>query len=85
MSASGNDRDVAVLGVGMHPWGKWGRNFVSYGVHAAREALKDSGVAWAAHVGGFVFGVLGGLIWKARGGGRGPSPARIRYANEPPY
>jgi acetyl-CoA acetyltransferase len=38
--------DVAVLGVGMHPWGKWGRHFVSYGVHAAREALKDSGVAW---------------------------------------
>jgi acetyl-CoA acetyltransferase len=30
----------------MHPWGKWGRNFVSYGVHAAREALKDSDVAW---------------------------------------
>jgi acetyl-CoA acetyltransferase len=39
-------RDVAVLGVGMHPWGKWGKNFVSYGVHAAREALKDSGVDW---------------------------------------
>jgi acetyl-CoA acetyltransferase len=39
-------KDVAVLGVGMHPWGKWGRNFVSYGVHAAREALGDSGVAW---------------------------------------
>lgn len=38
--------DVAVLGVGMHPWGKWGRNFVSYGVHAARAALGDSGVAW---------------------------------------
>jgi membrane associated rhomboid family serine protease len=46
---------------------------------------QDSGVAWAAHVGGFVFGVLGGLVWKARGGGRGPEPARIRYANEPPY
>ena len=43
---SNNDRDVAVLGVGMHPWGKWGKHFVSYGVHAAREALKDSGVAW---------------------------------------
>ena len=28
--------DVAVLGVGMHPWGKWGRNFVEYGV--ARRA-----------------------------------------------
>jgi acetyl-CoA acetyltransferase len=41
-----NSHDVAVLGVGMHPWGKWGRNFVSYGVHAAREALKDSDVAW---------------------------------------
>lgn len=39
-------RDVAVAGVGMHPWGKWGRNFVSYGVHAARAALADSGIAW---------------------------------------
>ena len=38
--------DVAVLGVGMHPWGKWGRSFVSYGVHAAREALDDAAVAW---------------------------------------
>ena len=23
-------RDVAILGVGMHPWGKWGRNFAEY-------------------------------------------------------
>lgn len=38
--------DVAVLGAGMHPWGKWGRSFVSYGVHAAREALADAGVDW---------------------------------------
>jgi len=38
--------DVAVLGVGMHPWGKWGRSFVGYGVHAAREALADAGVDW---------------------------------------
>ena len=38
--------DVAVLGVGMHPWGKWGKSFVSYGVHAARAALKDAAVAW---------------------------------------
>jgi acetyl-CoA acetyltransferase len=30
----------------MHPWGKWGRHFVSYGVHAARLALEDAGVAW---------------------------------------
>jgi acetyl-CoA acetyltransferase len=41
-----DDRDVAVLGVGMHPWGKWGRNFVEYGVAAARAALADAGVQW---------------------------------------
>jgi len=39
--------NTAVLGVGMHPWGKWGRSFVSYGVHAARAALADAGVPWA--------------------------------------
>ena len=38
--------DVAVLGVGMHPWGKWGRNFVEYGLVAAEAALDDAGVAW---------------------------------------
>ncbi len=38
--------DVAVLGVGMHPWGKWGRNFVEYGVKAARDALADAGLEW---------------------------------------
>lgn len=38
--------EIAILGAGMHPWGKWGRNFVEYGVAAAREALKDSGVPW---------------------------------------
>ncbi|MER6946594.1 lipid-transfer protein [Nonomuraea sp. NPDC000554] len=38
--------NVVVLGVGMHPWGKWGRPFVEYGVAAAREALRDAGIAW---------------------------------------
>jgi acetyl-CoA acetyltransferase len=38
--------EVAILGVGMHPWGKWGRNFVEYGVKAAEDALSDSGLAW---------------------------------------
>ena len=42
MSAS----DVAVLGVGMHPWGKWGRPFTEYGVVAARAALADAGIDW---------------------------------------
>ncbi|RSS39266.1 lipid-transfer protein [Streptomyces sp. WAC07061] len=39
--------DVAVLGVGMHPWGKWGRSFVEYGRAAARAALADAGLEWA--------------------------------------
>ena len=38
--------EVAVLGAGMHPWGKWGRNFVEYGLVAAEAALDDAGVAW---------------------------------------
>ncbi|WP_129310436.1 lipid-transfer protein [Streptomyces sp. L2] len=38
--------DVAVLGVGMHPWGKWGRGFVEYGTAAARAALADAGLRW---------------------------------------
>ena len=39
-------QEIAILGVGMHPWGKWGKNFVEYGVAAAREALADAGVPW---------------------------------------
>lgn len=39
-------KDIAVIGVGMHPWGKWGRNFVEYGVKAARDALADAGISW---------------------------------------
>ncbi|MDQ0938286.1 lipid-transfer protein [Streptomyces turgidiscabies] len=38
--------EVAVLGVGMHPWGKWGRGFTEYGSAAARAALADAGVDW---------------------------------------
>ena len=33
---------LAILGAGMHPWGKWGKNFVEYGVVAA----VSLGVAW---------------------------------------
>ncbi|MEU8543594.1 lipid-transfer protein [Streptomyces sp. NPDC048717] len=38
--------DIAVLGAGMHPWGKWGRSFTAYGVVAARAALADAGLGW---------------------------------------
>ncbi|MDA8045332.1 MAG: lipid-transfer protein [Actinomycetota bacterium] len=47
MSDSASGGGVAVVGVGMHPWGKWGRNFVGYGVAAARAALDDAGVDWS--------------------------------------
>jgi acetyl-CoA acetyltransferase len=39
--------DVALVGVGMHPWGKWGRPFQTYGIHAARAALADAGLDWS--------------------------------------
>ncbi|WP_282702571.1 lipid-transfer protein [Streptomyces sp. CC219B] len=39
-------QDVAVLGAGMHPWGKWGRGFVEYGAVAARAALADAELDW---------------------------------------
>ena len=48
--------EIAVLGVGMHPWGKWGRNFTEYGVAAARDALTDAGVDYADV--GFVSGAV---------------------------
>ncbi|WP_018653139.1 lipid-transfer protein [Actinomadura flavalba] len=38
--------DVVVMGAGMHPWGKWGRSFVAYGLHAARAALAEAGLEW---------------------------------------
>ena len=41
------ERDVAVLGVGMHPWGKWGHDFTEYGMVAARRALADAVLAWS--------------------------------------
>ena len=47
---------IAVLGVGMHPWGKWGRNFTEYGVAAARDALADAAVDYSDI--GFVSGAV---------------------------
>ena len=39
--------EVAILGVGMHPWGKFvSKSFVDLGVHAANAALKDANVEW---------------------------------------
>src|SRR5580704_16895972 len=41
-----DDRRIAVLGAGMHPWGKWGRPFVEYGLAAAQDALADARLNW---------------------------------------
>lgn len=38
--------EVVVAGVGMHPWGKWGEHFASYGLVAARQAFADAGIRW---------------------------------------
>lgn len=40
------EREVAILGVGMHPWGKWGKSFVELGLKAAQDALRDAGLEW---------------------------------------
>ena len=48
--------EIAVLGAGMHPWGKWGRNFAEYGTAAARDALDDAGVDYSDV--GFVSGAV---------------------------
>lgn len=41
-----SDNEVAILGAGMHPWGKWGKNFVEYGVVAIKAAIADAGIEW---------------------------------------
>src|SRR5918998_4566303 len=38
--------EVAVLGVGMHPWGRGEKNFVENAIVAARQALADAGLEW---------------------------------------
>lgn len=40
-------RDVAIIGVGMHPWGKFpDKSFVTVGVDAVAKALADGGIEW---------------------------------------
>jgi acetyl-CoA acetyltransferase len=41
--------DVAIIGIGMHPFGRTdGVSGREMGAHAVREALKDAGVRWSA-------------------------------------
>ena len=40
-------REVAILGIGMHPWGVFPeKDFTELGVYAIGEALKDAGMNW---------------------------------------
>ncbi len=60
-------REVAVLGVGMHPFGKFrDKTFVEMGVHATTAALQDAGVDWRDIQGiaasTFVWGGLPGML-----------------------
>ena len=41
------NQSVAILGVGMHPWGKWGKPFTEYGIVAAEEALEHAKLNWS--------------------------------------
>ena len=39
--------DVAIIGIGIHPFGRTeGVSGLEQGVHAARQALKDTGLDW---------------------------------------
>ncbi|HSG79926.1 MAG TPA: hypothetical protein VLD62_10130 [Acidimicrobiia bacterium] len=58
--------DVAVIGVGMHPWGKFpDKTFLDLGVDAVRGALDDAGLQWtdipAAVSGMYVWGGTDGF------------------------
>ena len=40
--------DVAIIGVGKHPFGRWGeKSAIDMGADAVREALADAGLRWA--------------------------------------
>jgi acetyl-CoA acetyltransferase len=40
-------RQVSIIGVGLHPWGKFtDQNFVNLGVKAVENALADGNIAW---------------------------------------
>ena len=39
--------EAVVLGVGLHPFGRFEKSYEELGVHAARAALSDAGLTWA--------------------------------------
>lgn len=58
-------KEVAVLGVGMTPWGKWPEKlFVDYSKSAAENALKDAGLKWTD----IQYLASGGTLWEGTPG-----------------
>ena len=40
-------RDVAIIGIGLHPWGKFSqKTFIDLGVEAVSKALQDAQIQW---------------------------------------
>jgi acetyl-CoA C-acetyltransferase len=39
--------EVVIIGVGMHPFGRFDTGYETLGAHSARAALKDAGIQWA--------------------------------------
>ncbi len=72
--------DVAVLGVGMHPWGKWGRNFVEYGIAAAATPRRRR--AWPGPTSCSVGADTMRNAPRLRAGARSPRP-RVQGAPVP--
>ncbi len=60
-------REVGILGVGIHPWGKFpDKTYLDLGIVACRAALRDAGLEWtdvqAVAAGCYVWGGMAGLI-----------------------
>jgi acetyl-CoA acetyltransferase len=60
-------REVAIIGVGMHPWGKFPeKNVVDLAAQATRQALQDAGVEWksiqAVVAGVYKWGAESGMV-----------------------
>ena len=59
--------DIAIVGIGIHPFGRHdGVSEIDMGVYAARQALRDAGVAWEdlqfAFGGSLSFALGGGAV-----------------------
>ncbi|NJL75467.1 MAG: rhomboid family intramembrane serine protease [Saprospiraceae bacterium] len=67
-------RIPALLFLGFWIFQQW-----NAGVSSFSETAEHAGVAWWAHIGGFVFGVLAGLYFRATGLTQGALQAKSRY------